>query len=207
MKKILMLVTMIMMLAVSAVCSASNGKVLDAEEAIVDKFINGGNYKAVTSMMTEDMQKNWDEKAYNNLHAQLAKDFGKLTTNQLIVVEKHNGADVLLYQVAAEKKPAARFVYLFKLNGEKPLLNDFSVMLPQQKEAAKEEAKKSDDRAILWQYTLSFLVDFLSLLLWEILHFLMLFLDCALYLLYNIEEYKRSFSAEKFNGIRLTKIL
>lgn len=78
---------MIMMLAVSAVCSASNGKVLDAEEAIVDKFINGGNYKAVTSMMTEDMQKNWDEKAYNNLHAQLAKDFGKLTTNQLIVVE------------------------------------------------------------------------------------------------------------------------
>lgn len=25
-----------------------------------------------------------------------------------------------------------------------------------------------------------FLVDFLSLLLWEILHFLMLFLDCAL---------------------------
>lgn len=52
MKKILMLVTMIMMLAVSAVCSASNGKVLDAEEAIVDKFINGGNYKAVTSMMT-----------------------------------------------------------------------------------------------------------------------------------------------------------
>ena len=43
MKKILMLVTMIMMLAVSAVCSASNGKVLDEEEVIVDKFINGGN--------------------------------------------------------------------------------------------------------------------------------------------------------------------
>lgn len=142
MKKILMLVTMIMMLAVSAICSASNGKVLDAEEVIVDKFINGGNYKAVTSMMTEDMQKNWDEKAYNNLHAQLVKDFGKLTTNQLMVVEKHNGADVLLYHVVAEKMPAARFIYLFKLNGEKPMLNDFSVMLPQKKEAAKEEAKK-----------------------------------------------------------------
>ena len=103
MKKILMLVTMVMMLAVSAVCSASNGKVLDSEEAIAAKFISGGNYKAITSMMTEDMQKNWDEKAYTNLQAQLAKDFGKLTTNQLLVVEKHNGADVLLYQVAAEK--------------------------------------------------------------------------------------------------------
>ena len=142
MKKILMLVTMVMMLAFSAVCSASNGKVLDSEEAIAAKFISGGNYKAITSMMTEDMQKNWDEKAYTNLQAQLAKDFGKLTTNQLLVVEKHNGADVLLYQVAAEKKPDARFVYFFKLNGGKPLLHDFSVMLPQQKDAAKEEAKK-----------------------------------------------------------------
>ena len=91
--------------------------------------------------MTPEMQKNWDEKAYSNFQSTLAKDFGKLTTNQLIVVEKHKDADVLLYQVAAEKMPAARFVYLFTLNGEKPLLNDFSVMLPQKKEEAAAEKK------------------------------------------------------------------
>ena len=141
MKKVLMLVTMIMMLAFSAVCSASNGKVLDAEEALIGKFLAGGNYKAVSAVMTPEMQKNWDEKAYSNFQSTLAKDFGKLTTNQLIVVEKHKDADVLLYQVAAEKIPAARFVYLFKLNGEKPLLNDFSVMLPQKKEEAAAEKK------------------------------------------------------------------
>ena len=141
MKKLLMLVTMIMMLAVSAVCSASNGKVLDAEEALIGKFLAGGNYKAVSAVMTPEMQKNWDEKAYTNFQATLAKDFGKLTTNQLIVVEKHKDADVLLYQVAAEKMPAARFVYLFKLEGEKPLLSDFSVMLPQKKEEAAAEKK------------------------------------------------------------------
>lgn len=135
MKKIFMLAVMVMMLAFSAVCSASNGKVLDAEEAIAARFLTGGNYKAVTSMMTADMQKNWDEQSYNNFQEQIAKDFGKLNSNQLLVVEKHQNADVLLYQVASEKIPAARFVYLFVLNGEKPLLNDFSVMLPQQKEA------------------------------------------------------------------------
>lgn len=142
MKKILMLVTMVMMLAFSAVCSASNGKVLDAEEALVAKFLNGGNYKAVSVIMTPEMQKNWDEKAYSNFQETLAKDFGKLNSNQLIVVEKHKDADVLLYQVAAEKIPAARFVYLFKLSGEKPLLNDFSVMLPQKKEEAAAAEKK-----------------------------------------------------------------
>lgn len=141
MKKILMLVTMVMMLAFSAVCSASNGKVLDAEEALVAKFLAGGNYKAVSAVMTPEMQKNWDEKAYTNFQTTLGKDFGKLNTNQLIVVEKHKDADVLLYQVAAEKIPAARFVYLFKLSGEKPLLNDFSVMLPQKKEEAAAEKK------------------------------------------------------------------
>lgn len=124
---------MVMMLAISAICSASNGTVLDAEENIASRFLTGGNYKAVTSLMTADMQKNWDESSYNNFQAQIAKDFGKITTNQLIVVEKHKDADVLLYQVASEKIPAARFVYLFLLNGEKPLLSDFSVMLPQQK--------------------------------------------------------------------------
>ena len=141
MKKILMLVTMVMTLAFSAVCSASNGKVLDAEEALVAKFLNGGNYKVAATVMTPEMQKNWDEKAYTNFQSTLAKDFGKLNTNQLIVVEKHKDADVLLYQVAAEKIPAARFVYLFKLSGEKPLLNDFSVMLPQKTEEAAAEKK------------------------------------------------------------------
>lgn len=141
MKKILMLLTMVLMLAVSAVCSASNGKVLDAEEALIAKFLAGGNYKAVSTLMTAEMQKNWDEKSYTNFQSTLAQDFGKLTTNQLIVVEKHKDADVLLYQVAGEKIPAARFVYLFKLNGEKPLLDDFSVMLPQKKEEAAEKNK------------------------------------------------------------------
>lgn len=37
MKKILLMLTMVLVLGFSAICSASNGKVLDAEEAMVNK--------------------------------------------------------------------------------------------------------------------------------------------------------------------------
>ena len=131
-----MLAVMLLTLAFSAVCSAASGKVLDAEEAIVAKFMEG-NYKAGSSLISADMQKNFTETAYANFHAQLAKDFGKLTTNKLRVIEKFDDADVLTYQIIAEKVPAARFVYVFVLNGDKPLLNDLRVLLPKpQQEAA-----------------------------------------------------------------------
>ena len=107
-----MMFVMVMMLAFSAVCSASNGKVLDSEEALAAKFLNG-DFKAVSAVMSDDMKKNWDEKAYANFKEQITKNFGKINTNQLIVVEKHKDADILLYQVASEKVPAARFVFLF----------------------------------------------------------------------------------------------
>ena len=46
MKKILLMLTMVLVLGFSAVCSASNGKVLDAEEAMVNKFLAASNYSA-----------------------------------------------------------------------------------------------------------------------------------------------------------------
>lgn len=139
MKKMLMMVVMVMMLAFSAVCSASNGSVLDAQEKIVKNFLSGSNFKSVASVMNDEMKKNWDEKTYNNFKAQIAKDFGKINANDLILVEKHKDADILLYQVTSEKIPAARFVFLFQVVKEKPLLADFNVMLPQKEEAPAEQ--------------------------------------------------------------------
>ena len=135
MKKLVMLVVMLLTLAFSAVCSAASGKILDAEETIAAKFMEG-NYKAVSAMLTADMQKNFTQEAYTNFHSQLNSEFGQLTTKKLRIIEKFDDADVLTYQIIGEKVPAARFVFIFVLNGEKPLLNDFRVMLPKPKEAA-----------------------------------------------------------------------
>ena len=136
MKKIVLFLVTLLVLAFNAVCSAASGKVLDAEEAIVAKFIAGGNFKAVSPLLSAEMQKNWTEKSYSNFQNSLAKDFGKLTTNKLRIIEKFDDADVLTYQIIAEKVPAARFIFVFVLNGEKPLLNDLRVMLPKAQEEA-----------------------------------------------------------------------
>ena len=130
---------MVLTLAFSAVCSASNGSLLDAQEKIVGNFLKGTNYKSVSALMNDDMKKNWDEKTYNNFKEQIAKDFGKINTQDLILVEKHKNADILLYQVTSEKVPAARFVFLFQVEKEKPMLADFNVMLPKKEEAAAEK--------------------------------------------------------------------
>ncbi len=142
MKKFILMLTMLMLLAFSAVCSASNGKVLDAEEAIVTKFLNAKDYKAVTSMMTADMQKDFTAETFGNFKVQLAKNFGEMKTNKLFMVEKGEGVDVLRYVSSFAKQPEAQFIFMFVLNGEKPLLQKFALMLPPAPKAEAAPAKK-----------------------------------------------------------------
>lgn len=133
---------MIMMLGFSAVCSASNGKLLDAEEAAAQKFFSGGNFKAASSVFGENMKKNWDEKSYTNFQTSFANDFGKVLTNKMVFLEKRGDTDVLVYQITTEKVPVARVAYLFSVKGEKAVLEDFSIMLPQKEEEKPAEGKK-----------------------------------------------------------------
>ncbi len=139
MKKIVLMLTMVFMLAFSAVCSASNGKVLDAEETIINKFLSATKYSAITSMMTEDMQKDFNEETFNNFREQLDKNFGKLNEKQLFLVEKGKDVDVLRYQSSFALVPEAQFVFMFKVENEKPLLAKFALALPPKEDAAQEQ--------------------------------------------------------------------
>ena len=65
------MLTMVLVLGFSAICSASNGKVLDAEEAMVNKFLAASNYSAVTSMMTDGMKKDFTEEVFKNFKEQM----------------------------------------------------------------------------------------------------------------------------------------
>ncbi|WP_293662926.1 hypothetical protein [uncultured Phascolarctobacterium sp.] len=140
MKKILLMLTMVLVLGFSAICSASNGKVLDAEEAMVNKFLDASNYSAVTAFLSDDMKKDFTEEAFKNFKEQMDKNFGKLQEKKLRVIEKYDDADVLTYQSQFAKVPAARYVFAFTVKNEKPLLLSFNILLPQ-KEENKEAAK------------------------------------------------------------------
>jgi uncharacterized protein YxeA len=139
MKKIVLMLTMVFMLAFSAVCSASNGKVLDTEENMINKFLSATKYSAITSMMTEDMKKEFNEETFNNFREQLDKNFGKLNEKQLFLVEKGKDVDVLRYQSSFALVPEAQFVFMFKVENEKPLLAKFALALPPKEGAAEEQ--------------------------------------------------------------------
>ena len=139
MKKIVLMLTMVFMLAFSAVCSASNGKVLDTEENMINKFLSATKYSAITSMMTEDMKKEFNEETFNNFREQLDKNFGKLNEKQLFLVEKGKDVDVLRYQSSYALVPEAQFVFMFKVENEKPLLAKFALALPPKEGAAEEQ--------------------------------------------------------------------
>ena len=135
MKKILLMLTMVLVLGFSAICSASNGKVLDAEEAMVNKFLAASNYSAVTSMMTDGMKE-----VFKNFKEQMDKNFGAVSEKRLVVIEKGADADILRYSMKFAKQPEAMMSFLFAVKNEKPLLGDFGIALPQ-KEENKEAAK------------------------------------------------------------------
>lgn len=120
--------------------ASNNGKVLDAEEAMVNKFLAASNYSAVTSMMTDGMKKDFTEEVFKNFKEQMDKNFGAVSEKRLVVIEKGADADILRYSMKFAKQPEAMMSFLFAVKNEKPLLGDFGIALPQ-KEENKEAAK------------------------------------------------------------------
>ncbi|MCD8199139.1 MAG: DUF3887 domain-containing protein [Phascolarctobacterium sp.] len=139
MKKSILMLMMLFMLAFASVCSAaaSNGKILDAEEAVVNKFLNASNFSAVSGLLEGNMKKDVTAEVYSNFKDQVSKNFGRLDDMTLRVVEKQNKNDVLVYLAKFEKIPEAEYIFVFELKGDKPFLVDFVLRLPQ-----KEEEKK-----------------------------------------------------------------
>ena len=141
MKKLFLTLVMVLMMSVSAVCSAANGKMLSAEEKLVSDFLNAKSYGAITSIMTDNMKKSLTADAWNNYKEQVAKNFGNLTMRKLRVVQKFDDADVLVYQAIFEKVPAAEYSFVFMIQNGKPMLEKFGLALPPKPQAEQTPAK------------------------------------------------------------------
>lgn len=142
MKKLFLTIAMLIMLAVSSVCSAANGKMLSAEEKLVNDFLNAKSYGSITSIMTDNMKKSLTADAYANFKEQVEKNFGKLTMRKLRIVQKFDDADVLVYQAIFEKVPAAEYSFVFMIQNGKPMLEKFGLALPPKPQAEAAPAKK-----------------------------------------------------------------
>lgn len=137
MKKIVLTLAALAVMAISSVCNAAaiSGKTLDEEQKLVEKFLSATTYKQVEPLMAADMAKDWDEKVYGNFQNFMNTNAGKLTMHQLRAAEFFDDADVLTYQAAFEKMPQARYVFVFKNVNGKPMLLNVNPLFPQPKQA------------------------------------------------------------------------
>lgn len=118
MKKIIFTLATIMMLAVCSVCSATPGKVLDAEDAMVAKMFAAKDYKSVETMFTPEFKQDFDAKSFDNFKSTL----GTLTKSKLVSINKYDEADEVIYITAFEKMPNLLYAFIFEVKNEKPLI-------------------------------------------------------------------------------------
>lgn len=139
MKKSVLMLTMLFMLAFASVCNAavSNGKLLDDEEALASKFWSARNYSQFAAILDPEARKDFNEENFSAIRKKTEKDFGKVLDNELIQIEKRGkGIDVLIYLAKTEKVPEVLFMYVFRITNDKPLLITFNPQLPQKVEEA-----------------------------------------------------------------------
>ena len=118
MKKIILTLATMMMLAVCTVCNASPGKVLDAEDAMVAKMFAAKDYKSVEAMFTPEFKQDFDAKSFDNFKSTL----GALTKSKMLTVNKYDEADEVIYITAFEKMPNLVYAFIFEVKNEKPLI-------------------------------------------------------------------------------------
>lgn len=136
MKKIILMLATVMMLAVCSVCSATPGKVLDSELFIIDKFVTATNYKAIEPKLNPEFKNDFNEESFNNFKKLTDTNFGALNSKTLRLITKLDDADILEFQASYSKIPQAALVFAFSVEKEKPLIRDFTIQLPRKEEPA-----------------------------------------------------------------------
>ncbi len=125
-----------MMVAATAVCFAASGKALDSEEAIAEQFANGAFYKKMSPLMTAEMQSKMPELEYIEIQKKMAQELGKFNVFRMRQFTRFDDVDLLTYELRTEKIPVAQFKFVFKVAGDKALLDDAYLELPNPKEEA-----------------------------------------------------------------------
>lgn len=118
MKKMFVMLVAMLTMAICSVCSATPGKVLDAEDAMVAKLFAAKDYKAVEAFFTPEFKKDFDAKSFDNFKNSL----GALTKSRMLSLEKFDEADQVVYLTAFEKMPDLVYAFIFEVKNEKPLI-------------------------------------------------------------------------------------
>lgn len=128
MKKLVMMVSFILMMAVSSMCmAAGDGSALNKQQKVVDKFtaaLNGGTVtvEQVWGDMVPELAEKMTAANFAELQKQMKEKFGTQKEVHFAAYERFDQGDRLTYLIRYSREQAVRAVYGFDSNGR---LNEF----------------------------------------------------------------------------------
>lgn len=119
MKKILFTLTLIMMMAFSGLCFASDGNDLNKEQKIAENFMGvftkeqAPEYAIVSKGFSDNLKKSVSERTYKKLPAEIKEKFGNVKNVDFRTFEKLGQEDRVTYIASFDKQPVAAIVFIF----------------------------------------------------------------------------------------------
>lgn len=119
MKKILFTLTLIMMMAFSGLCFASDGSDLNKEQKIAENFMGvftkeqAPEYAIVSKDFSDNLKKSVSERTYKKLPAEIKEKFGNVKNVDFRTFEKLGQEDRITYIASFDKQPVAAIVFIF----------------------------------------------------------------------------------------------
>lgn len=142
MKKLVMLVTVVLTMAMAAVCfAAGDGNDLNKQQKIVDKFAAALNvpddsgYAGAAAGFSPELKQKLDEKAFAALQKQVKDTLGTMKDMKFVAYERLGQADRLTYLGSYSKQQMVRVIYGF--NKESKLTEFIFAPMEVQKQAEK----------------------------------------------------------------------
>lgn len=125
MKKAVMLVTLVVMMAVSAMCfAAGDGSALNKQQRVVDKFVAAVNsadssgFAQVSADLAPDLQSRITAADFAAMQKQMKEKFGTQKELTFAAYERFDQGDRLTYLASYSKQKLVRAVYVFDKAGK-----------------------------------------------------------------------------------------
>lgn len=125
MKKAVMLVTLVVTMALSAMCfAAGDGSVLNKQQRVVDKFVAAVNaddssgFAQMSADFAPDLQSKITAADFAAMQKQLKEKFGTQKELTFAAYERFDQGDRLTYLASYSKQKLVRAVYVFDKAGK-----------------------------------------------------------------------------------------
>ena len=129
-RKVMLLVTVLVM-CFSSMCFANNGKLLTSEEKIADQAISSisgqAEYSDLAQNFTAGLAKNLSSLKFRELKATVNEKLGSLSNGKLVILQKFDKADRVIYLANGSKAKNVEISFVFDTTGKNPLLNEITL--------------------------------------------------------------------------------